>query len=187
MNRLILVKHSLPQIEPEKPPAEWSLSEEGRQRCKKLADQVARYEQPGHIFSSTETKAKETAALVAESLGTRPEVWEELHEHERRNVPITSEEAYRSAVASLFQNPTDLVYGDETAVQAGERFQQAMLRLLEAKDGKLVVVAHGTVICLFVAAYNRIDPFELWSQLGLPSFVVLSRPERRLLEVVPEV
>jgi broad specificity phosphatase PhoE len=134
-----------------------------------------------------ETKARQTAELVAERLDAPPEVSEGLHEHERRNVPITSEEAYRAAAASLFQNPNDLVFGDETAAQAGERFQRAMNGLLETKEGNLIVVAHGTVITLYVVRRNELDPFELWSKLGLPSFVVLSRPGFRLLELVPDV
>jgi broad specificity phosphatase PhoE len=134
-----------------------------------------------------ETKARQTVELVAERLDAPPEVWEGLHEHERRNVPITSEEAYRASIASLFQNPNELKFGDETAAQAGERFQRAMDGLLETKDGNLVVVAHGTVITLYIAKWNAMGPFELWSQLGLPSFVVLSRPGFRLLELVPDV
>jgi broad specificity phosphatase PhoE len=110
-----------------------------------------------------------------------------LHEHERRNVPIVSKEAYRAAAASLFQNPEHLVFGDETAIQAGDRFRESMSAVLNKTDGDLVVVSHGTVISLFVAESNDVDVFNLWLQLGLPSFVVLSRPSLQFLDVVTEV
>ena len=186
MTTLILVKHSLPQIEPGKPASEWSLSEEGRKRSVRLAERLAQYKLQ-HIFSSTETKAKQTAAIIAKRMDVPHEVVQGLHEHERRNFPIVSEEAYRAAAASLFQNPEHLIFGDETALQAGERFQVSLSVLLNRTDGDLVVVSHGTVISLFVAETNDVDAFRLWSQMGLPSFVVLSRPNLELLDVVAEV
>jgi hypothetical protein len=48
----------------------------------------------------------------------------------------------------------------------------------------LAIVAHGTVISLFVAAHNQINSFELWQQLAMPSFVVLGLPSFALVEAV---
>jgi hypothetical protein len=49
------------------------------------------------------------------------------------------------------------------------------------------MVSHGTVISLFVAECARIDPYDLWRKLELPSYVVLSLPELQLLDVVGSV
>ncbi len=43
MPRLILVKHSLPEIVPALPANEWRLSEGGRPRCRVLAERLAAY------------------------------------------------------------------------------------------------------------------------------------------------
>ena len=58
--------------------------------------------------------------------------------------------------------------------------------LREVNRRDVIVVCHGTVISLFVAEQESTDPLLLWAKLGLPSFVVLSRPDLRLLERQPE-
>jgi broad specificity phosphatase PhoE len=126
----------------------------------------------------------ETAALVGERLGIYVEAVEGLHEHERRHVPIMELTALESLVADFFARPRELVFGDETAAQAMMRFSRAVNRLIrETGEGNLVIVAHGTVISLFVAARNHLDPYELWKRLDLPSYVVLALPALTLLEV----
>jgi hypothetical protein len=40
---------------------------------------------------------------------------------------------------------------------------------------------------LFVALSAGVEPFPLWSRLGLPSFVVLSLPEMELVSIVEGV
>jgi broad specificity phosphatase PhoE len=47
----------------------------------------------------------------------------------------------------------------------------------------LAIVAHGTVISLFVSRLTNADPFLLWKRLGLPSFVVLSLPDSQIIAV----
>ena len=70
-------------------------------------------------------------------------------------------------------------------MQAQERFSQAVEAVLEKyKDDNVGIVAHGTVITLFVAAHTRIEPFAFWKQLGLPSFVVMGGPEMEVVKVV---
>ena len=60
---LILVKHSVPQLEPDQPAHAWKLSEEGRLRANRLGEQLEEFE-PEVIVSSREPKAKETADIL---------------------------------------------------------------------------------------------------------------------------
>jgi broad specificity phosphatase PhoE len=175
MPTLILIRHGRPQIDPFMPAREWALSEEGRRLCRPLADKLALYE-PDVIVSSTEPKAVETARIVAEHLSRPFEVVEGLHEHDRSNVPFYAPQVFEQRVASFFQQSTELVFGRETAAQARERFSHAMKGVLEKyADGNVAVVAHGTVITLFVAAHVEIEPFAFWKGLGIPSLVVMER------------
>ena len=175
LSKLILIKHSQPQIDPFVPSREWHLSQEGQLRCKPLADKLATYA-PGIIVSSTEPKAIETARIVAEHLDKPFEVVEGLHEHDRSNVPFYSPQVFEQAVANFFQKPDELVFGRETALQAQQRFSQAIESVLaKYGDETVAIVAHGTVITLFVAAHREIEPFAFWKRLGLPALVVMER------------
>jgi broad specificity phosphatase PhoE len=185
--RLILIKHSQPEIVPDVISHEWRLSETGRRRCRVLAGRLAAYG-PQRFVSSTEPKAAETAAIVADLLRTPWEIEEGLQENDRSGFVFHSDEAYDASFREFFAHPDRRVVGRETADQAHLRFAAAMSRVLERHpSGTLGVVAHGTVITLFVSRATGLEPFPLWRRLGLPSFVVLSLPELAVQEIVGTV
>lgn len=184
---LVLVKHSLPQIEEEVPAARWNLSVEGRARCQTLSARLAPYSLKW-LVSSVEPKAAQTAEIVAARLGLGSEIARGLHEHDRSNVPFLGAAEFVRGVATFFEHPDGLVFGAETAHQACDRFASAVTNVLEVRqEGNGAIVAHGTVISLFVAMRAGLEPFALWKTLGLPSFVVLSLPGWDLLEVVEDI
>jgi broad specificity phosphatase PhoE len=181
MTSLILVKHSLPEIVENIPTREWRLSAEGQVRCKHLADQLAKY-QPGQIISSVEPKARETAELVAKELNLSAIVFDDLHEHDRSNMGYLSKEKFQESIREFFAKPDELVFGNETADQAYQRFQTAIASILrQFPNQRLVVVAHGTVISLFASRLTGISNLSLWEELGLPSFVVLDLELKSLI------
>jgi broad specificity phosphatase PhoE len=181
---LLLVKHSLPEIVPGVPAREWHLSEVGRLRCEALAEMLAE-RGPSVLVSSIEPKASETAQIVAGRLGVPWETREGLHEHLRESVPFLPSQEFEERVREFFRKPRKLTYGEETAEEAHRRFAEAIEGILVAYPGESVaVVAHGTVISLFVAGIAGLEPFSLWKRLGLPSFVVLSRPDMKVGGIV---
>ena len=182
--RLVLVRHSTPAIVPGEPASRWRLSDEGRRRCTPLARRLATYG-PAAIVASVEPKAAETAQLVAAHLAIPCEEAVGLHEHERDDIGwLPTREAFEAAVAGLFARPGDFVLGRETGAAARDRFARAVAATLARHPGdNLVIVAHGTVISLFVAQATDTDPFALWrrlQRLGMPSLAVLSLPDSRL-------
>ncbi len=180
-HRLILVRHSLPEIEPGIPAREWRLSVEGRRRCLPLAQALAPY-QLQRVVASSEPKAIQTAQIVAAELDLPMETRPNLHEHERPDAVLSSQQEFYTMVARLFALPDELVLGAETANQARQRFSGAVHALLEEYlDQSLAVVAHGTVISLFVAHTCNLDAFSFWKSLTMPSFVTLSLPDLSLL------
>lgn len=184
---LILVKHSLPDIDPRLPPHAWRLGEEGRKRCAPLADRLAPYS-PSIVVTSDEPKAAETGADLARRLHRQVRTAPALHEHDRRQVAFLGNAAFEGAVERFFARPNELVFGRETAQQAGSRFAAGLDHLLvDHRDGNVAVVTHGTVISLFVAAHADVDPFNLWRRHALPSFVVLRLPTCKLATIVESV
>lgn len=181
--RLILVKHSMPTIEPERDAREWQLSAIGRERCGPLAESLRAY-LPAKLFCSEEVKAIQTAQLIGEVLGLASRPMPNLHEHDRRGAPYHERtEDFESAVQQFFNQPKKRVYGNESAHEALARFSQAIDQVwaVMPPDESAIVVAHGTVITLYVAAHHRMDPFAFWKSLKLPSAVALTRKVNSLL------
>jgi len=91
-------------------------------------------------------------------------------------------------MSRVFENPSELVFGRETADQARERFEAAIHRIVSEHAGQdISIVSHGTVISLFAATVLDIDPYCLWSRLELPSYLTFTLPTFRLEEVVEAV
>lgn len=187
MRQLILVKHAAPDIVPSLPAHRWHLSADGQQRCRPLARLLAPY-CPATMMSSREPKAAATAVHVAAHLHLSWRFGEGLHEHNRAQGTYLPREHFDRAVAAFFAHPDELCFGHETARQALVRFQAAIGKILsDTPVGNIIVIAHGTVITLFVAHHTGLPALPLWQRLGLPSFVVLTLPAFDLAEIVENI
>jgi 2,3-bisphosphoglycerate-dependent phosphoglycerate mutase len=186
--KLILVRHSLPEMVAGVPASHWHLSAKGRRRCQALAGRLAE-QQPTVVVASEEPKAVETGQIVAGILGLPFETAPGLHEHERGVVrDANNREEFQAQVARLFEHPGERVFGSETADQAHARFVTAVAHVLERyPEGNPAIVSHGTVLTLLIARANDLDPVSFWKSLGLPAFAILSLPDLRLLETVQNV
>lgn len=181
MNRLILVKHSSPLIQKNIPAREWKLSPEGKVRAERLAEVLAKYH-PGKVYSSTESKARETAGIIADKLGLSYQVGDNLHEHDRRFAPYVSTAEFQSLVRRLFENPDQQVFGEETGSQALRRFRAGIENITQHEStDALVIVSHGTVISLYAEWLTGYDGYTLWKELGLPSYIVFD-PQRKTID-----
>ena len=184
MNRhLFLVKHSLPDIKQDLPARAWHLSEEGRWRAARLAEILKSY-QPDFLACSPEPKAVETAQIVAATCGVDFQVFEGLREHERSATPYLSKSEFEEAVCQFFEKPDTLVFGSETASQAHERFSTAVSSVWTGRGNKkIMIVSHGTVIALFVSRLTGQPGYQIWSELGLPGFIVLDLESKELVKL----
>ncbi len=118
-------------------------------------------------MSSPEPKARETAELIALPLGLEVQFVDGLRETARRTVGWLEPDELERGIRALFDRPDEVVYGEESASAALARFEAVVAELPE----RAVVVSHGTVISLYVAAKTGRDPFELWRSLELPDVV----------------
>ena len=171
MTKLVLIKHSLPTIVPNKPVATWQLSPEGIERCHRLASCLTAV-----LVSSVEPKARATADHLAERLALTATTIDGLEEQHRSTAPFLTDDAFREAMRGIFVRPAELVFGEETAEAASTRFSTTIDHLLgEHTDRNLLVVTHRTVMSLYLSRQVGMDPYLLWEKLGLPSFAVLDR------------
>ena len=171
MNSLILVRHSEPEIQPDKPASTWRLSERGRTRAGELAEELRGFT-PTSIWSSKEPKAIETAQILTDALNVPVNVADGLEEHHRSKVPyFPTQDEFEQAIEQFFLNPEEPVLGEETAQQALWRFTAAINRIVAT--GTAIIVTHGTVMTLYTASVSGVEPMRFWRSLETPSFVVL--------------
>ncbi len=184
MRELVLVRHSQPEIEPDRPAATWRLSELGRRRAESLAARLGHY-RANVIWCSREPKAKETGEIIGHALGLPLRVRDGLEEHHRRNVPfIQSAQEFEQAVEEFLSRPARLVLGSETANQARDRFTAAIEAVLQADFEDVIVVTHGTVMALYLARIANVEPMSFWRELKTPCFVGVEIPRMRVGPIV---
>jgi len=186
-NSIILIRHSDPEVRPDVPYEEWDLSEYGRQSCISLAKRI-RIFQPVEVVTSREQKAIQTGTILAQILEIPSTTAAGLHEHERDGKGILSRISFETKLKEFYEQPSKLVFGRETAEQALRRFSIAITGVIDCHPtGNVAIVAHGTVISLWATSIIGGDPFAFWKRLGLPAFVVFSKPNLEFLEFVEHV
>ena len=149
---LVFIRHSQTQPESGVAACEWKLTDEGRRRCVPLAVQLAAFNLD-RIVTSTELKAIETGQLAAQKLGIPCQTAVDLYEHKRETAPhyqtITE---FQEAIHALLTKPDELVFGEETGVQARERFRKAVDMVMQSNPHENIgIVTHGTVLSLFLS------------------------------------
>ena len=185
---LILVKHAMPQVDVDTPAHLWRLRPEGVASARTLAARLVTRYTPSKVVASLEPKATETGTIIAERLGLPFATAEGLHEHDRRAAGFLGRAEFAARMRDLFAQPDAVVFGSESASAALTRFATVVDRVVnEDASGDIVIVGHGTVISLFVAKRAEVDPTNLWSTLGLPSYISLELPSHRIIEIVPTI
>ena len=166
-------------MEPHVPAAEWRLSAEGRLGAESLAAELGKFS-PTTLASSPEPKAVETATIIGECLGLSVCVRQGLREH-RRSAGFLPTAEFHANIRAVLANPSDVVFGDESADVVAARIEAEILRELRRAlssantdtRGDALLVTHGTAIACFLRKRCAVDAFAIWKSFALPSFVAL--------------
>lgn len=182
-DRLILVRHGAPVVDIEQPADTWPLSEAGRAATLQLAERLKPHA-PDLIVSSAEPKASQTAYLIAVAADADFQTAEGLEEHHRQKTGYLDKGTFENKVVELFRNPDKRVFGEETANQAADRFAKAVNTVQRLNPRRsLAIVSHGTVISLWLERHAGADGLVTWKMLGMPSFVVYDRKQKKVVEL----
>jgi broad specificity phosphatase PhoE len=139
--------HPQVAIDPIKPVPLWGLSPLGHTRASALA-QSAALSGTTRIISSAETKAIETAEIVAKPLGLAIVIREATHENDRSATGFLPPPEFEATANQFFAEPERSVRGWERAIDAQRRIVQAVTAELAADrdgDGDVLFVGHGGV------------------------------------------
>ncbi|WP_112661853.1 histidine phosphatase family protein [Microvirga flavescens] len=157
MSRLIFITHPEVIIDPNQPIPEWPLSEVGRCRMERFTESLAG-DDIRAVYASTERKALDGAAVVAEKFGLTVKTDPDLGENDRSATGYIAPPEFWDVVREFFDHPTRSVRGWERAIDAQTRIVRAMTRVLRSErgEGDIVVVSHGAVGCLLTAHLQRV-------------------------------
>jgi broad specificity phosphatase PhoE len=147
------------------PVPRWGLSERGRARAAALLDQPWAGATT-RIVTSGETKALETAAILATQLGLDVEVRETTGELDRSVPGFLPPDEFEVVADACFARPDDSARGWEPAAAAQRRIARALADLLGDDEGEIVVVGHGGVGTLWYCHLAGIPIDRRWDQPG---------------------
>tara|TARA_B110000116_G_scaffold250332_1_gene244645 strand:+ start:142 stop:711 length:570 start_codon:yes stop_codon:yes gene_type:complete len=185
MRKLLLIRHSHPQVEPDHLPGEWNLSDEGVRGAERLASQLTG-RNIRRIFTSKEAKTIQTGKICAAHLGITSSTQRGLEKQMRTSVGFLERDVFLRGIRDLFLRPNDLVMGTETGHEAAKRLDSTIRRLkIELPDEceTLACVSHGTIMSLYAGQLADIDGLELWQRLGMPATISIDLTNNEILEV----
>ena len=144
-------------IDPKVAVPEWVLSELGRSRVKALAGS-GWLRGTKHIVASGETKATQTAKIIATSLGIDFKVRPAMHENDRSATGFLEPKEFEATADQFFAYPTKSIRGWETAVRAQVRIVTEVESALSdlSADGDVLFVGHGAAGTLLYCHYARL-------------------------------
>ncbi|MBX4889257.1 histidine phosphatase family protein [Rhizobium bangladeshense] len=142
----LYITHPQVKIDPQVPVPKWGLSDIGAERARKAAsrDWAKRLTR---IISSDETKAIETAEILAEASGTKIEIVDAMHENDRSATGFLPPPQFEEAANWFFANPEESFKGWERAIDAQARIVAAVKAVLATHDtaSPIAFVGHGGV------------------------------------------
>lgn len=145
MPRLLVITHPEVILDPDVPVTGWGLNPTGQQRAARFArsDQVTSVT---HIWSSTETKARETADILAQPRDLPVMLDARLGENDRSATGFLPPPLFEAAANAFFADPETSYEGWETAFAAQTRIVDAVLEITHRHTGgDLAIVTHGAV------------------------------------------
>ncbi|MEV6344616.1 histidine phosphatase family protein [Actinoplanes sp. NPDC051851] len=166
--RLFLVRHAMPAVDPGVPAEQWQLAQESRVAARLIRLHV---QHPAYYVASTEPKAAQTMQEIAgaQRVVTDPD----LTEVHRPHVWLTDDEYQAAMLAYLSGECPD---GWESHDRVIERFDAAVIRhaAAAAEHGRtLVIGTHGLAPTVWMASRYPLDPdpVRFWAGLRFPDIL----------------
>ncbi|MBB3397671.1 histidine phosphatase family protein [Rhizobium sp. BK060] len=143
----LYITHPQVRIDPAVPVPKWGLSQLGAARAHKAAESDWG-KQLRRVASSHETKAIETAEILAAAAGLAIEIVDGMHENDRSATGfLPPPPEFEKAANWFFAHPEDSFRGWERAIDAQRRIISAVTNILASHDPALPIafVGHGGV------------------------------------------
>lgn len=142
----LYITHPQVRIDRDIPVPQWGLSELGAARAHEAAGSAWALTMR-RIISSDETKAIETAQILAAACGAQVEIVHGMHENDRSATGFLPPPEFEKAADWFFAHPEESFHGWERAIDAQRRIVSAVERILADHDisEPIAFVGHGGV------------------------------------------
>lgn len=153
----LYITHPQVRIDADIPVPQWGLSEIGHQRTVE-ASALGWVRRLGRIVSSDETKAIETAEILAKVAGIGFEIAENAHENDRSATGFLPPQQFEAAADWFFAHPQESFRGWERAADAQARIVAVVEHVLANHDPDIPIafVGHGGVGTLLKCHFARV-------------------------------
>lgn len=151
-------------IDPNVPVPQWGLSERGRTRTMAFRSSDA-LKATRSIYSSGETKAIETAEILAPAIGVSYTIRERTHENDRSATGFLAPDEFETVANQFFATPEKSVRGWERAVDAQTRIVEETAEIVrDAPPGDILMIGHGGVGTLLYCYLRGLKIDRLYDQ-----------------------
>lgn len=162
------ITHPNVAIDPATPVPEWNLSNLGRQRAEVLLTQpwIAAID---HVYSSGETKALETAQIIADHIGLPVTVLANSGETDRSATGFVEPDVHEALADRFFAESTKSADGWERASDAQQRIAtatEALFAQARERQHTVAIVGHGAVGTLLACQLEGLPIDRVYDQPG---------------------
>lgn len=183
---LILIRHGFPLKSVGKPSKDWELSKKGVEQSERLVRHLMQFNVDNPVFSSDEIKAVQTAEILGKGLSKSVDKSKLLREIDRRSTSGLSSDEFIKLNLEMFKTPYQPVVGNESTDRAKHRFIAGVEQLIatnqEVWQGDLLIVAHATVITLFLSEFNEINLIDFWAKFNCTDYVRVTYPDFKIVD-----
>ena len=187
--KIIFIRHSKTDRNPEIPITCWGLSAEGIKLAQKLSENSV-IKNISVIYSSFQTKALETAVLLAKPNALPIKADDRLTEVTSFTGPFEPDfDKYSKNVHDYYQGDLERISGGETKDEALKRFNLAIesISQVEYQNDSIAVISHGNILTLFSAQYKNVNCYELHTQIKQPDIAIFDFAEKKFITFFGEV
>lgn len=180
---IILVRHSKTKFDLNIPIPLWYLTDEGKEKAQELFSNN-NFPKVDLVYSSLQTKAVETALILAKSQTIPLKTDAELTEVSSFTREVFTN-GYEEMVDSYYEGKVERLSGGETITEALDRFEKTLNRISETEKGKenIAIVTHGNILAFLTSKYNSTKTARaLHDFIQMPDYSVIDWETKKFLK-----
>jgi len=187
--KIILIRHSKTDRNPDIPITCWGLSDKGIDLAKKLSKQEI-IKKLDVVYTSFQTKALETAVIIAKAYAIPVKPDDRLTEVTSFTGSFEKDyEKYSQNVYDFYQGNIERINNGETKIEALHRFNNALedISQRELQNEYVGIISHGNILTLFTAQYRDLDCYKLHTQIKQPDIAIFDWKKKEFQSFFGEV